>query len=152
MIDEDRRRSVLCDAVNLQFRGLHVPGQFNAIALLERNALRALWSEIRENLALPGLDDEAMSENVGHPTGEAGVSTSRAGRRAWRARTVTPAPKAAKRATKCAGDRFPERKGPNCVCLSGGGRLPLGVSDVDMSIGPRCLNESLPTPLPDNPA
>jgi hypothetical protein len=53
---------------------------------------------------------------------------------------------------KSAGDRFPERKGLNRVGGSGGGKLLVGVSGVDMSIRPRCLNESLSTPTPHNPA
>jgi hypothetical protein len=35
---------------------------------------------------------------------------------------------------------------------SGGGMLLAGVSGVDISVRPRCLNESLSTPMPRNPA
>jgi hypothetical protein len=69
MSEEDWPRPVLCDAVNLQLRRLHVADQIDLVAFAKRNLFGARRSEIGKQLSLVRLNNEAMGEDVGHLTG-----------------------------------------------------------------------------------
>jgi hypothetical protein len=55
MSEEDWPRSVLCDAVNLQLRRLHVADQIDLAAFAKRNLFGALRSEIASSFPLSVL-------------------------------------------------------------------------------------------------